>query len=156
MIFVCKFSLLYGNSSNRCHPLTFYLMNIVDTRLAIENFYLSFFSMLGLQRREKKIKCEKSFDVGYSCSRLKKNLKDCFDFVWIHDHSICPNFVCNIPVFAPDASLHTTYSHISLEDRLPLIYLIERVIILNENKTNHNHAIFRDCSRHNTVIPLAI
>jgi hypothetical protein len=43
--------------------------------------------------------------------------------------------VCNTPVFATVASLHSTYSHISLVDELPLIYLIERVIILNENKT---------------------
>jgi hypothetical protein len=54
--------------------------------------------------------------------------------------------VCNTPVFATAASLHTTYSHISMVDRLPLINLIERVIILNENKTYHNHAILQDCS----------
>jgi hypothetical protein len=126
-------------------------MNIIDTRLARENFYVSFFLILGLQRREKKawqslLNVWKFLeDVGYSCSCLKKNLKDCFNFVF-KIIAFVQILVCNIPVFATVASLYTTYSRISLVDRLPLIYLIERVIILNENKTYHNHAIFRDCS----------
>jgi hypothetical protein len=84
-----------------CHPLTFFLDEHHWHKTCKRKFLLVVFLNPWITEKRKKKAWQSLLnirkileDVGYSCSRLKKKLKDCFDLIISYEFmiiGICPN-----------------------------------------------------------------